>query len=968
MARQTVARDHSPAKRERRRRLDALAFAEEEVSTTTKIQKNRIKSLGRGSPIAREIAEGSEDEGDSRKAKRVKAEHKVDFEPDSDGQSADEEPQFEVGEVASDNDSSLDSDEAFEDGDEERFRGFAFAGSSGAKSRRRAGEVALTADEARQRITVSEPKRVRDIGATRRVSSELLENEQMALRPKIFNSEVQDDNEASDNEHDSNLSVSDTEDGTEDSAKLARLQELAASLDQANDPATTSRTELDQAQEALTPSKYGIRSRQKLSVADLLPTVTDLQGRKALRMMMDGGRRTRGSKSGVLGRLDVPLAKRKQDCLDRAAAYERSKETLDRWIETVKRNRRTEHLVFPLLDADVTSAKSAHRLPPTFLAKPVTDLEGAIQSILTESGLPNANHPHGDRIEDSESLAANKMPVEEVQARRAELRRNRDLLFREEIRSKRIKKIKSKSYRRVHRQDRDKNILRQNEALTETGMELEGEQEQLDKRRAEERMRGRHRESRWAKSVKGAGRQAWDEGVQTDLIGMARKNEELRKRVQGAATEAADQLSDSASGEEDTSGKDDIDNTSENLRERLTGLKGHDTNEDTSRLGSMKFMQTANAARKAQNDEAIEELQQELSGEDVLNESGSEKRIPGRRRYGPGSITHSVPKATLRPTGEFHELLESDRDDGRKEARAEEPLQGTTSQANRTHRVEVESSSTFSKPSTASSRTKPKSTANPWLSQTKEPNSNRSLAAEKAVVISNNAEPQAVRSLENADLEQVRLPSNHHTKDEDSGSNASDADSSTSSFQRFSPPASPRSNRIGHTLANQDLIRRAFASDDVLAASNFAAEKATLEFEDQEEKDDGMSGSTLNLPGWGSWTGAGLPKRDRRKPSSGTAKKAQKGPATDVQAQTQEPRQDKALANVMISQKRVPKTARYLATALPRPFETRTQYERSLRLPVGREWITGETFRQMVRPRVETKAGEVVPAKSRPTV
>jgi U3 small nucleolar RNA-associated protein 14 len=58
---------------------------------------------------------------------------------------------------------------------------------------------------------------------------------------------------------------------------------------------------------------------------------------------------------------------------------------------------------------------------------------------------------------------------------------------------------------------------------------------------------------------------------------------------------------------------------------------------------------------------------------------------------------------------------------------------------------------------------------------------------------------------------------------------------------------------------------------------------------------------------------------------------------------------------------------KYLASSLPHPFETRAQYERSLRLPVGPEWTTKETFQDATKPRILLKQGIIAPM-SKPLV
>lgn len=56
-----------------------------------------------------------------------------------------------------------------------------------------------------------------------------------------------------------------------------------------------------------------------------------------------------------------------------------------------------------------------------------------------------------------------------------------------------------------------------------------------------------------------------------------------------------------------------------------------------------------------------------------------------------------------------------------------------------------------------------------------------------------------------------------------------------------------------------------------------------------------------------------------------------------------------------------PQNAQYLASQLPHPFESRQQYERSMRLPVGPEWQTKETFQDSTKPRVMVKRGVIAP-------
>lgn len=55
------------------------------------------------------------------------------------------------------------------------------------------------------------------------------------------------------------------------------------------------------------------------------------------------------------------------------------------------------------------------------------------------------------------------------------------------------------------------------------------------------------------------------------------------------------------------------------------------------------------------------------------------------------------------------------------------------------------------------------------------------------------------------------------------------------------------------------------------------------------------------------------------------------------------------------------KNNKYLASQLPHTFENSAQYERSLRLPVGPEWVTKKTHQDAVKPKVIIKQGIIAP-------
>ena len=971
----------APQKRKAKRSLNALAIAEEQIPVRSKIRQHRL-GQSEIEPTKRkrnEEGEHDEREEDLKQAKRRKSGDKDKFGNELEEGSDSSGNEWVVGQVDEDNDSDLDSDEAMGESDEEKFEGFAFRGSSATLSKRK--------DRSRVLNTQNENEDLRDIdlredaheGEDRSLDDENdgLGDDAVDLAAMLDANDNGDDlphessdsfdlqnpNSQSDSDEDAEGGNSSAEDEESivsfsgedeepgDPAKLASLQNLMSSMNEHAQASTRMRPPAD-AQESTTPSDFGLNSSRKLTVADMIPSITDPRLRKSLKLLADNDSKSSNTRGGVPKKLDVPLPKRQQDRLDRTAAYEKSKETLKRWIDTVKHNRRAEHLSFPILDPNAVAAQGSQRLLPTSHSQPLTDLESTIQNILQDSGLaaPNGKSDE-DQLQAFEELKTNKMPLEEVQARRAELRRTRELLFREEIRAKRIKKIKSKTYRKVHRKERERIAQQEKDALTAAGVEdSESEQELRDRRRAEERMGARHRESKWAKGVKESGRARWDEHARGGVTEMARRGEELKRRIEGKNV-AGDQDGDDASGSE-TEEDDETENGEDKSGGRLDRLyekaNGLDSEAQGSKLASMDFMKRAESARKARNDSEVEAIRRELAGEEMSNEEESAGGR-GRQSFGPmknkPSLAETTPKVHK---SDFEEREESDEDPYKVPNDDDGEIVVDTSKAHPkaksgksllVRRVEKEVDQTGRDQNTLTNE-------NPWLTDTKKASNGsrrRNRETDKGAIISNTVVPAKTASVEMPAKPRSALKGAREAEKAQQGGFKSKPVASASTVD--GDQEDDEAERLPFVLRNQDLVRKAFAGDEVVA--DFAKEKQQIIKDDEEKIIDNT------LPGWGSWTGAGVSKKQEKR-NKGKIVVKEPGIA-------KEKRQDAKLDRVIINEKRVKKNSKYLASNLPHPFETRQQYERSLRLPVGPEWTTKETFQSATKPRILMKQGVIKP-------
>ncbi|KAJ5746556.1 hypothetical protein N7520_011738 [Penicillium odoratum] len=920
-------------KRKSTRAINALSIAEKQITTKLGVRRNRLGFYDDGSERKFHNRNDDEDEDEDgevpdykrRRFNNAQQEGSINGGSDSEGH------EWKLGQVDSDDDESLNSDEALGESDEERFEGFTFRGSSSNKSKpkptkpaKKRAEISLSED-----VDVSEEseddEEDDDLGEDAvdlltawdmNTAEEEAEAKKAAAKSKKA---VSDDSEEdsgseadseSDQSDDTGLSLSDDDEFDGQNDGLSKLQDFVNSMETGRRTKSTQKS-----QEQSKPTEYGLTSSKKLTVADLLPSITDSRLKSSLKHV-DATPQT--TSAGIPGKLDAPLAKRQQDKLDRAAAYEKSKETLNRWIETVKHNRRADHLMFPLPDPD---NEQVHRMD---VAKPTNDLENTIQSILVESGLAEK---HGKSVEEEiqgfEDIQARTLPIEEIQARRAELRKRRDLLFREEVRAKRIKKIKSKSYRRVHRKERERLEQQEKQALLEAGVDMdEMDIEKNERMRAEARMGSKHRDSKWAKSLKETGRTAWDEDARNNAADLALREEELRRRIEGKSVARGDDTyleSSSESEDEDPWASDASDVEKRKIEKKLRALKNETPAElpkgQHSALFEMKFMQNADAARKEANDAELRRLNRELNGEESQSDAESEV---GRRKFGQSANSDAQSQTKPLLKNEFEERPGSDDEDQDVDIVVDRPAKS---------KPVASDPKTNSKVSGKMFSQQPKANVeeeNPWLVQTERTNRRHTgVDAQESMDISlKDEQPQPAQTgvsskkgkSATAALSKKRAHEDNDSDDEDN---------------------------VPILLKNHDLVKRAFAGDEVV--QDFEQEK----LDTIGEEGDKVVDNTLD--GWGSWAGDGVSKKNKRRFLT-----TEKG----VQP---EKRKDAKLERVIINQKRVKKNVKYMASQLPHQYETKAQYERSLRMPLGPEWSTKDTYQSGTKPRVIVKQGIIKP-------
>ncbi|KAI1175935.1 Utp14 protein-domain-containing protein [Nemania sp. FL0916] len=837
--------------------------------------------------------DSDEEEGRPRKiargARRRDEPDDVEYGSDSSGNS------WRVNAVDAEDDSEIDSDEAFGESDEERFENFKFPGDKKKKQKKKRAEEDDDEDEDSDDDDGDE-----DVGDADGAS---LGSDAIDLAAALDMSMSEDDDLPDGAQGDSG-SDSDEDNSGEDSGDESSDVE-------SDDDAHPEEPDIDAwvsqftgAKDADEDETQTTASKPKLSLKDLgLLGLKDSELKKSLKLMTKDERATKKQK------LDVPLARRAQAKLDREAAYDKTNETLGRWLDTVKAMRRTdESLVFPLPQHATGLARHDNsELAPLTQKTAGTELENTIMAIMEESGLSLTDKPKDKAVvidEDGQAISRRAMLLEK--------RREREIQSREEARAKRIKKIKSKTYHRVHRKQRERQDIKEREIMAASGeIDSEEEREALDRQRATERMGARHRESKWAKQSNKNGRAAWDEDVRVGVTEMAKRDEELRRRIEGKSEHKG---SDDESEDEDESGDSDVDERIKLLRQ-LKGLDETEDSEPKSKLMRMEFMKKAEARRKKENDELIADMRRELASDaEDQSESDHGPEDVGRRIFGQPTDPKRPPKISKSNKKASAEELDQAQED------ASKALQSAVSQS---RIIPASAPQDYDINGTAGAWSQPAGSGTSKKQRGKKSGPSTDVLEMDINSVAVSAQPSA--------------PAPARSKGEKKDARGQLEDSSDDEDQHM--PVQIR---------EQELIERAFGGLDVFE-KEFQAEKDAAVAEDDEKTIE------TTLPGWGSWVGEGVTKRENKRRFF-----------TKQDGVKPEARKDFKNSRVIINEKRVKKNDKYLASQLPHQYESRAQYERSLRLPIGPEFLTKQSFQDATKPRVIIKQGIIAPI-SKPT-
>jgi U3 small nucleolar RNA-associated protein 14 len=373
--------------------------------------------------------------------------------------------------------------------------------------------------------------------------------------------------------------------------------------------------------------EYNVRSQSSVTAADLVDSLGASAQTEKLKQ--------RVGKAGAA--LSQPMPAPAQQRVERSVAYEATSKEITDWQPTVKRNREADQLRFSRDSShagrrNVTTGSMQQNFSAT------SELETEIEAILKETGLEEDEV----RKREDRELKQNMFTKEEVLQRQQELRQMRTLMFHQEKKAKRLKRIKSRSHRRLRKKDKEKEQELTAQETAELGGEA-GEEARMkeERRRAQERMTQRHKNnSKWIKRQLALGKSAagMSDSSRQAIAEQLKMGERLRRKVNDGAAR-----SDSDDEDDDEKEARWLEQTRQELSSSAVGgnlwsdnAAGPPPEQTQKGLFAMKFMQKAAEKQQSNMRDLLAEMDEEAVPSEEEDSGGGARSGNSREDDGRG--------------------------------------------------------------------------------------------------------------------------------------------------------------------------------------------------------------------------------------------------------------------------------------------------------------------------------------------
>uniref|UniRef100_A0ACD6AI79 Uncharacterized protein n=1 Tax=Avena sativa TaxID=4498 RepID=A0ACD6AI79_AVESA len=664
-----------------------------------------------------------------------------------------------------------------------------------------------------------------------------------------------------------------------------------------------------------------------VTIHDLIDNIQDKPGYSKIRKRIE----QQEKKATVV---QPPLPKVKRDLLDRGAAYKVSKHDITKWEGLVKSNREAPTLYFEN-DQDL-GQNTVGAIASKF--EPRSTFEKQMAKVLRSTEIIQAHKNDGAKI-----LELNKVDVEDVRDRQNRLAKMRNLLFCHEIKAKRVKKIKSRTYHRLLKKDKRKASSADLEADPEAAEESAMKQEF---KRAEERMTLKHKNnSKWAKRILKRGLSVQDEGTRDAITAQLQQHALLTRKMNSLKNDSSS--SDESSDDDDDN--DDGSNLEAKLlnrgKEKIRKVVEEDNAIPKSGVFSLPFMERAMKKRADATYEETrrdyEELEESLRKleDDNTEENVDSIKVTGKRTFGPAKRAHE--EANKRPKlgdGDMNSDSGYDSDRGQHFDSSEENKKADYAN-NKGDDIQL-----------GTALLDDEQQNDLFISFDDARKSPDTKTEIEVGILADNSWKKVKSSKANGDrnMKESRNKSKVQISsavDPDPKLHNSDSDSEEEMVDGFLTIPDEKEK---YKLPSQaDLIRQAFAGDDVEA--EFENDKLEALNEENPEPEE-----PALVPGWGQWTDI----QQKRGLPSWMVKEHEDAKRKREEALKR--RKDAKLNHVIISEHVDKKAEKLLATNLPFPYTSSDVYENSIRMPLGPDFNPAISVSALNRPAIVKKPGVII--------
>lgn len=700
--------------------------------------------------------------------------------------------------------------------------------------------------------------------------------------------------------------------------------------------------------------------------------------------------------------LHAALAPVQEERAGRKIAYVEKKKDVDLFQTVVRRNRQKETMDFREQIPKLQNLTPA-ALTDKFSAQ--TSMEKQVEALLKAGDLSD----RAVAADEQDELARNKVSEAEVKLRQHELSKMRALMFYEEQKQRRVKKIKSKLYHKIRNNQNKKEQEKHRKQLRELDPEMA---DQLDKelaeKRAEERMTLKHTNtSKWVKHQLGRGINA-DNDTRAAIAKQLQQGQELRRKMRTAESDEDDDISDDE--DEDDGSMDAATRLQKRLEKKANALV-MEIDEDQNATGKvkglqgMKFMQRAVQKQREKARSEAEKLLREIKGEDGLLSdddylsSGDEAKKSNKAKDNKKkaakvvvtaedkeAVAKALPQGALqtgnvsmdkglsaRASGTIAVDLGNGVDKSLDLSSAEAPNSGKVLELGGKKKAAAKKQAEADAEEEQATADLQEGEENPWLTGAATKTKKRSKkkgtakgsanqqngtemaqamdALAKSMATQDAAAATANASGKKRKLDQAAAPAATTAPvSDDSKKTKKSKKTKGNNGQQQQPEASTDGK-----LSQEELVRRAFAFADE-DEDEITREKELIADQDTQVKKGAEIAKLVGMTGWGSWAGEGVKTSFRQKQREEQAKKL----AIATKKQVLASRKDSKMDKVLINEKKDKRAAKFTVQDVPYPFTSREEYEMAMRNPLGSDWNTPSATNTLTAPKVITRAGKSI--------